>query len=258
MKPSIKGIKDEWVLHRVLLPRSVKVHVGDVLCVSLDTATTAASHSQVRPQATTTLYSHTISVNAHTPAELPTSRSSSSIAPDPCNTTTVKEEPCDSTVTARPTVVFRRVAAVAGDEIESPQPSDAPFRIEDNHFWVVADNPDVPAQEAWDSRTFGPVHVEDVLGRNVDAPQKSFKIFFLFLSECLQEAWDSRTFGPVHLEDVLGRALYVGQPVHLEDVLGRAMYAVCSKQAMEEDAAVMAGEGDLESVMQRVRGMQLR
>ncbi|CAI5479056.1 unnamed protein product [Closterium sp. Yama58-4] len=96
MKPAIKGIKDEWVLHRVLLPRSVKVHVGDVLC---------------------------------------------------------------------PTVVFRRVAAVAGDEIVSSQPSDMPIRIEENHFWVLADNPDVPAKEAWDSRTFGPVHLEDVLGR---------------------------------------------------------------------------------------------
>ncbi|CAI5946243.1 unnamed protein product, partial [Closterium sp. NIES-65] len=143
-----------------------RVHVGDVLCVSLEatttttatttTATTAASRSQVSPQAATTLYSHTESINAHAPAELPASRSSS---------TTTTAEPCDTTVTARPTVVFRRVAAVAGDEIASFQPSDAPFQIEPNHFWVLADNPDVPAKEAWDSRTIGPVHLEDVLGR---------------------------------------------------------------------------------------------
>ncbi|CAI5464120.1 unnamed protein product [Closterium sp. Yama58-4] len=141
MKPTIKGLKDEWVLHRVLLPRSVSMWG-----------------------------------------------------------------------TEKPTAVFRRVAAVAGDEIVSSQPSDEPIRIEPNHFWVLADNPDVPAEEAW----------------------------------------DSRTFGPVHLEDVLGRAVYVVRSMHDHGPIQN------SPQAMVEDAAVMAGEGDLESVLQRVRAVQLR
>ncbi|CAI5479053.1 unnamed protein product [Closterium sp. Yama58-4] len=53
---------------------------------------------------------------------------------------------------------FRRVAAVEGDEIVSSQPADEPFRIEKDHFWLLADNPDVPVKEAIDSRTIGPVH----------------------------------------------------------------------------------------------------
>ncbi|CAI5479050.1 unnamed protein product [Closterium sp. Yama58-4] len=62
-------------------------------------------------------------------------------------------------------VVFRRVAAVEGDEMVSSQPSDAPFRIEKKQFWVLADDPAVPAKEALDSRTLGPVHVRDMVGR---------------------------------------------------------------------------------------------
>ncbi|CAI5479049.1 unnamed protein product [Closterium sp. Yama58-4] len=62
-------------------------------------------------------------------------------------------------------VIFRRVAAVPGDEMVSSQPSDEPFRIGKDQFWVVADNPVVPAKEALDSRTLGPVHVRDMVGR---------------------------------------------------------------------------------------------
>ncbi|CAI5510069.1 unnamed protein product [Closterium sp. Naga37s-1] len=40
---------------------------------------------------------------------------------------------------------FRRVVAVEGDEIVPSRPSDEPFWIED-HFWLLADNPDVPAK----------------------------------------------------------------------------------------------------------------
>ncbi|CAI5508624.1 unnamed protein product [Closterium sp. Naga37s-1] len=60
---------------------------------------------------------------------------------------------------------FRRVAAVAGDEIVSSRPSDEPFRIEKDHFWLLADNLAVPAKEAIDSRTIGPVHKSYILER---------------------------------------------------------------------------------------------
>ncbi|CAI5528549.1 unnamed protein product [Closterium sp. Naga37s-1] len=62
-------------------------------------------------------------------------------------------------------IVFRRVVAVAGDEMVSSQPSDEPFRIEKGHFWLLADNLAVPAEEAIDSRTIGPVHKNYIFER---------------------------------------------------------------------------------------------
>ncbi|CAI7814097.1 unnamed protein product, partial [Closterium sp. NIES-54] len=62
-------------------------------------------------------------------------------------------------------VAFRRVAAVAGDEIVLSRLSDELFRIEKDHFWLLADNLAVPAKEAIDSRTIGPVHRNYILER---------------------------------------------------------------------------------------------
>ncbi|CAI5528548.1 unnamed protein product [Closterium sp. Naga37s-1] len=192
-----------WMKFIALGMKEKRVHVGDVLCVSLEgptTATTAAaSRGQVTPRAATSLYSHTQFLNAHAPAELPARGRSITVH--------VGDVLCVGLEAPTATTV----AAVAGDEIVSSQPSDEPIRIEDNHFWVLADNPDVPAQEAW----------------------------------------DSRTFGPVHLEDVLGRTMYVVRSMHDHGPIKN------SPQAMEEDATVMAGEGDLESVLHRVR-VQMR
>ncbi|GJP37771.1 hypothetical protein CLOM_g14070 [Closterium sp. NIES-68] len=125
MRPTIRGTKDEWVLYRYLLPP---------------------------------LW-HTISVG--------------DVVAMRCNLANVstanpEEEEAPPEAKAAPNqlpFVFRRVAAVAGDEMVSSQPSDEPLRIEKDHFWLLADNPAVPAKEALDSRTIGPVHIKDIAGR---------------------------------------------------------------------------------------------
>ena len=33
------------------------------------------------------------------------------------------------------------------------------------HYWVLADNEEIPSKEAQDSRTFGPLHINSILGR---------------------------------------------------------------------------------------------
>jgi hypothetical protein len=38
--------------------------------------------------------------------------------------------------------LLRRIAALEGDEMESSDPQDEPFRIEPNSCWVLADNQD--------------------------------------------------------------------------------------------------------------------
>lgn len=70
------------------------------------------------------------------------------------------------TADGRGTLV-RRVAAVEGDEMVSSCAEDEPFCIPRDHCWVLADNADLPTKEATDSRTFGPLPVERILGRVV-------------------------------------------------------------------------------------------
>lgn len=56
----------------------------------------------------------------------------------------------------------RRVAALAGDEMMSDRAGDAPFQIPGDHCWVVRDNEHADAP---DSRAFGPLSLEFILGR---------------------------------------------------------------------------------------------
>ena len=57
----------------------------------------------------------------------------------------------------------RRVAGLAGDELVSDNVGDAAMRIPGDHCWVVRDND--AAAECPDSRKFGPLSLEHILGR---------------------------------------------------------------------------------------------
>ncbi|GJP37770.1 hypothetical protein CLOM_g22186 [Closterium sp. NIES-68] len=142
MRPTIRGTKDEWVLFRYLPPtRWHPIFVGDVVALSPDPPSFAANSASPSPN------------DAASPA--------SQLPGNAANPASPEAEAAPAPVP----FVFRRVAAVAGDEMVSSQPSDEPVRIERNHFWLLADNPAVPAKEALDSRTIGPVHIRDIVGR---------------------------------------------------------------------------------------------
>jgi hypothetical protein len=57
----------------------------------------------------------------------------------------------------------RRIAAMEGTEVVSDAPGDQPFRIPDNHCWVLREN--LNALSAPDSSFFGPLSLKYVLGR---------------------------------------------------------------------------------------------
>jgi hypothetical protein len=66
-------------------------------------------------------------------------------------------------------VLIRRVAALAGDLLESVLPENEntetkTFQLPKNKAWVVADN---PATDAPDSRNFGPIAIDTIVGRVV-------------------------------------------------------------------------------------------
>jgi len=62
-------------------------------------------------------------------------------------------------------LLVRRVAAVGGEEMVSDNPDDQAFTLEPGQCWVLADNEELQASQAVDSRSFGPLHVDHILGR---------------------------------------------------------------------------------------------
>jgi inner membrane protease subunit 1 len=66
-------------------------------------------------------------------------------------------------------VIVRRVAALEGDEMVSDDPECEPFRIPKDHAWVLADNETLEPKEAIDSRVFGPIPMQSILGRVIYA-----------------------------------------------------------------------------------------
>ncbi|CAA0832179.1 Peptidase S24/S26A/S26B/S26C family protein [Striga hermonthica] len=61
--------------------------------------------------------------------------------------------------------LVRRLAAIEGYEMASTDEKDEPFLLENDQCWVLADNKDLKPKEAYDSRTFGPVTMENIVGR---------------------------------------------------------------------------------------------
>ncbi|GFP82913.1 mitochondrial inner membrane protease subunit 1 [Phtheirospermum japonicum] len=61
--------------------------------------------------------------------------------------------------------IVRRLAATEGYEMASTDEKDEPFVLENDQCWVLADNKDLKPKEAYDSRTFGPVTMGDIVGR---------------------------------------------------------------------------------------------
>lgn len=59
----------------------------------------------------------------------------------------------------------RRVAAAEGHEMLSTSEEDEPFRLPHGTCWVLADNEELDAKQVMDSRTFGPLPYQNVLGR---------------------------------------------------------------------------------------------
>lgn len=57
----------------------------------------------------------------------------------------------------------RRIAALEGAEMSSEAPGDEPFRIPADHCWVLRENE--KALEAPDSRFFGPLGLQCIIGR---------------------------------------------------------------------------------------------
>mmetsp|Transcript_38195 Transcript_38195/g.83076 ORF Transcript_38195/g.83076 Transcript_38195/m.83076 type:complete len:216 (-) Transcript_38195:314-961(-) len=62
-------------------------------------------------------------------------------------------------------VLIRRVAAQAGDEMVSDNAADEAFYLPEGTCWVEADNEKLKPDEAMDSRYFGPIDYENIIGR---------------------------------------------------------------------------------------------
>ncbi|KAJ4878899.1 Peptidase S24/S26A/S26B/S26C family protein [Raphanus sativus] len=62
--------------------------------------------------------------------------------------------------------LVRRLAALEGSEMVSSDEKEEPFVLEKDQCWVVADNQE-KSKEAYDSRTFGPVSLADIVGRAI-------------------------------------------------------------------------------------------
>lgn len=62
-------------------------------------------------------------------------------------------------------LLVRRLAAVEGYEMVSKDEKEEPFVLEKDECWVLSDNEALKPKEAKDSRTFGPVHMSDIIGR---------------------------------------------------------------------------------------------
>ncbi|KAK7245362.1 hypothetical protein RIF29_40202 [Crotalaria pallida] len=63
--------------------------------------------------------------------------------------------------------LVRRLTAFEGYEMVSTDQKDEPFVLEKDQCWVVADNVNLKAKEANDSRSFGPANMTDILGRAI-------------------------------------------------------------------------------------------
>ncbi|XP_021770135.1 mitochondrial inner membrane protease subunit 2-like isoform X2 [Chenopodium quinoa] len=61
--------------------------------------------------------------------------------------------------------LVRRLAATEGYEMVSKDEKEEPFILDKDECWVLADNEALKPKEAKDSRTFGPVHMSDIIGR---------------------------------------------------------------------------------------------
>ncbi|CAA3024913.1 Hypothetical predicted protein [Olea europaea subsp. europaea] len=62
--------------------------------------------------------------------------------------------------------LVRRLAAIEGYEMASIDEKDEPFVLERDQCWLLADNENLKTkQEAYDSRTFGPVSMIEIIGR---------------------------------------------------------------------------------------------
>ncbi|GAB2245452.1 hypothetical protein Droror1_Dr00000945 [Drosera rotundifolia] len=70
--------------------------------------------------------------------------------------------------------LVRRLAAVGGDFMESSDDKGESFPLENKQCWVLSDNDDMTAEEAHDSRTFGPVPISDLVGRVIYGLQSPF------------------------------------------------------------------------------------
>lgn len=66
---------------------------------------------------------------------------------------------------AQPEFLVRRVAAVQGQEMLHRTDRGENFVLEPGTVWVTADNRSLPPEQAPDSRVFGPLPLENVMGR---------------------------------------------------------------------------------------------
>lgn len=62
-------------------------------------------------------------------------------------------------------VLVRRVAAGEGHEMISDDPDETSFRLPPGTCWVLADNDTLEPQQVIDSRSFGPLPYEHIVGR---------------------------------------------------------------------------------------------
>ncbi|CAN7036298.1 unnamed protein product [Brassica rapa subsp. trilocularis] len=63
--------------------------------------------------------------------------------------------------------LVRRLAALEGSEMVSSDEKDKPFLLKKDQCWVVAENKEMKSKEAYDSRSFGPVSLADIVGRAI-------------------------------------------------------------------------------------------
>ncbi|XP_021721907.1 mitochondrial inner membrane protease subunit 2-like isoform X1 [Chenopodium quinoa] len=61
--------------------------------------------------------------------------------------------------------VVRRLAAVSGYEMVSNNKDDEPFVLKDGQCWVLSDNKNLKPEESNDSRTYGPISINNIVGR---------------------------------------------------------------------------------------------
>ncbi|KAG9145002.1 hypothetical protein Leryth_017460 [Lithospermum erythrorhizon] len=61
--------------------------------------------------------------------------------------------------------LVRRLAAVEGDMMISTCYKEAPFDLEKDECWILADNESIKPEDAYDSRDFGPVSMSSIVGR---------------------------------------------------------------------------------------------
>ena len=62
-------------------------------------------------------------------------------------------------------VLVRRIAAGEGAELACDDPEAEPLTVPAGHCWVLADNEELTPPDVIDSRSFGPVPLENVMGR---------------------------------------------------------------------------------------------